>query len=364
MKKQELFQLPDANLENTKELARLYKHKYIIKMNYNENKFGPSPLVKKNIKLLSPHIYPEYKDDQILNLFKKEFNIDYENILFSNGSDSILDHLPKIFGYHNEKSNAIIPNLTYGRIEVTCKILDLSVKKIELNNKWEIDLEETLKSIDKDTTMIYVVNPNMPTGHFISFKKIEEFLNKVPKHITIVLDHAYIEYAMDVDVKKIFKQELSLIKKFKNLIITKTFSKLFGLASFRIGYCLSDKDNITLIRKTLNYLPISKYSYQAAFWALQDIEFYKEKFNILQDQKKYLYNEFDKLNIKYLKTSTNFIFIYDLSFNIDKLYNYLLKNQGILIRKIKDNLGIRITIGTSMENKKLIKGIKEFLCSE
>ena len=134
MKKKELLDLPDANLENTKNLAKEYNHKYIIKLNYNENKFKPSPLIKKNIKLLSPHIYPEYDDNDILGLFSK-YGISKEKIFFSNGSDSILDHLPKIFGYHNKNSNAIIPALTYGRIEVTCQVIGLKTKKIDLNSK-------------------------------------------------------------------------------------------------------------------------------------------------------------------------------------------------------------------------------------
>ena len=97
------FKLPKANLENTKELAKKYHHKYIIKLNYNENKFKPSPTIKKNIKLWSPHIYPEFDDNQILNLLKQEFKVNKENIFFSNGSDAILDHIPKVFGYQNQK---------------------------------------------------------------------------------------------------------------------------------------------------------------------------------------------------------------------------------------------------------------------
>lgn len=355
-----LKKLPNANLENTKELAEKFNHKFIIKMNYNENKFKASPNVKKNIKILSPNIYPEFNHYPLLNLFKEKFNIDKKNIFFTNGSDALLDHFPKIFGFLKPNPNIIIPSLTYARLEITCSIFDLKIKKINLTDDWNINLNETINAIEKNTTMIYLVNPNMPTGLYFSHEIIESFIKKIPKSIYIVLDEAYIEYAEGGDIQKTYEQNLMLINKFKNLIITRTFSKYYGLAAFRIGYCLSHEENIEIIRKTHQYLPVNKYSYQAATAAINDLEFYKKNYLKLEKEKEKLYKFFKKNKIEHLKSKGNFIFLYNCKFSIDHLIEFLLKKYGILIRKIK-KIGIRITIGTPKENNLLLKGIKEFL---
>lgn len=359
--KNKILDASDINLENTKSLAKKYNHKYIIKLNHNENKYKSSPNIKKNIKLRSPHIYPELNDNKILGLFENRFKIKYENIFFANGSDAILDHLTKIFGFKYEnKSNVIVPAITYRRIEITCSVINLNVKKSNLNDNYNINLNSILENIDKHTTMIYLVNPNMPTGLFYNFSEINKFLSKIPSNIIVILDNAYIEFALDGNIEHIFKKELNLINKYSNLIITKTFSKYWALASFRIGYCLSNKKNIEIIKKTYQYLPVSKYSYQAAYYALLDNDYYKKQLITLNKEKEYMYKQFDKLGINYLKSFANFIFLYNLNFNENDLIYFILKKYGVLIRKLK-NGGIRITIGTPKENRVLIKGIKNYL---
>lgn len=367
MKKEKLLKIKPANLPNTKELLTKEMIKktgrdYIIKMNYNENKYGCTSKVRDNINILSPHIYPEYLDSDIFKTIKKISNISKENIYFSNGSDSILDHIPKTFGFLKKNPNVVIPSLTYGRIETTCSIFDLEIRKSELKN-WKIDLDSIYKLIDKNTTIVYIVNPNMPTGTYNYFSDIVKFIKKVNKNfkdVTIVIDEAYIEYA--VGISESYKNDEYLISNFDNVIITRTFSKLFGLASFRIGYCFASKENIEIFRRTAQYFPVSKYSYQAAHAALNDINFYNNIINKTNKEKDFLYKEFNKLNLNYIKSYGNFIFINlsNKNFKNSELEEFLLQNYGLLIRSVQD-FALRITIGTRDENKILIKGMKEFL---
>ncbi|MGL4951870.1 MAG: pyridoxal phosphate-dependent aminotransferase, partial [Mycoplasma sp.] len=327
-------------------------------MNYNENKLGCSEKVKESIELLSPHIYPEYEDFELNEIMYKVSEINSKNIYFSNGSDSILDSIPKIFGPLKVNSNIIIPSLTYNRIETTCSICDFEIRRVDLNDGL-IDLPKMLATIDANTSIIYIVNPNMPTGKLNSHNDIIQFLEKVPSDVTVVIDEAYIEYALGVE--QAYKNDLEIITKFNNVIITRTFSKFYGLASFRIGYCFSSEENIQIFKKLSQYLPVSKYSYQAAIAALKDQSYYDTVLKSSNEEKQILYSEFDKLNLKYYESSGNFIYINaKLSGFVNKdLEDSLLSNYGILIRCVKAD-GIRITIGTNEENKLLISGMKEF----
>ncbi len=364
MKKQKYLNLRDPNLPNTKkiitdEIINKTGRNYIIKMNYNENKFGCSPKVREHIALLSPHIYPEYIDYDMIESFEKLTGFNNDEVYFANGSDAILDNIPKIFGPLKEHANVIIPGLTYARIENTCTIFDFEIKKVPLVN-WKIDLNKMLEAIDDKTTIIYVVNPNMPTGTFNSHKDIIEFLNKVPKDVLVVIDEAYVEFA--VGLEESYKNDRDILKHFDNVIITRTFSKMFGLASFRIGYCLSSKENITIFKKTGQYFPVSKYSFQAANAAMNDVTYYHNVLNETTKAKEYFYKQLDEMKIPYVKSFGNFIFL-DLTnekrFSNKDMENYLLSEYGVLIRCVQ-NFGIRITIGTEFENELLLKGIKEF----
>lgn len=370
MKIDRYSKLPNPNLPNTKDILtkniiKKTGRKYIIKMNYNENKFGCSKKIKKRIKILSPHIYPEYENHDLYNVLKKISGINRDNIWFSNGSDSILDHIPKIWGSLKKNSNVVIPSLTYGRIEITCNINDLEIRKVNLKN-WSISLEETLNYINNHTTIVYIVNPNMPTGTFIEHEKIIWFLNELRNKgydLLVVIDEAYIEYAKGIEQSYI--DDKYIIDNYDNVIITRTFSKLYALASFRIGYCISSKKNIDIFKKTYQYLPVSKYSYQAATAALLDINYYNKIISKTNDEKQFLYDELSRLNFKYQKSYGNYIFV-DLSdkkFSNKELEDYLINNHGLLIRSIKD-FAIRITIGTREENLILVKGLKEFLNNE
>ena len=366
MNKKTYLNISDPNLPNIDELMnddikRKTGRDYIIKLNYNENKFGATPNIKKNIEIISPNFYPEYLDKDLYNALNKISNFDMKNIYFSNGSDAILDCIPKIFGYTKECPNVIIPSLTYARIENTCILEGILIKKNDLLD-WRINLDSIIKSIDKYTTIIYLVNPNMPTGTFYNHKEIISFLKKIPNDILVVIDEAYIEFA--IGIKESYVNDMDIINEFSNVIITRTFSKIFGLAGFRIGYCFGSEENIKILKKSLPYFPISKYSIKAAIIALNDITYYQDVLEKVNVEKEWLYKQLDLLKLNYIKSFGNFITI-DLSksnINNKEIYSFLLNECGVLIRIIKE-FGIRITIGTRFENTILIEGIKKFLCS-
>ena len=352
--KERFSKLKIANLPNAKETAKKYGHNELIKLYYNENKFGASPKIKEAIKIKSPNIYPEYKDQLLTSSLSKFFKLNDDYFYISNGSDAILDAIPTLFASKTNGQNIILPSLTFGRIETTAIVNDIKVKKVDLN-EGKIDLEKTLEAIDKNTSIIYIVNPNMPTGKINSHDEMIKFLSKVPNHILVVIDEAYSEYAFGIE--KTYKQNKEIIEKFDNVIITHTFSKLYGLASFRIGYMISRPYITELFKKAYQYLPVNKYSIQAANVALSDKKYYDNVILKTNEEKEKYYKLFDELNLKYYKSYGNFVFVF-MDKNKD-FENYLVSKYSVLIRSIQD-FALRITIGTPQENELVFKALKEF----
>lgn len=352
--KERFKDLKEANLPNSEETAKKYGHKTLIKLYYNENKFLPSPKVKEGIELKSPNIYPEYKEPKLMKKLSDVFNMSEDHFYFSNGSDAILDAIPTLFASESKENNIVLPSLTFGRIETTALVNDIPVKKIGLVDGL-IDLDKMYEAIDGNTSIIYIVNPNMPTGKVNSHKKIMEFLEKVNDQVLVVIDEAYGEYAFGFEEN--YKNNKEIIEKFDNVIITHTLSKIYALGSFRVGYMITRPYITDLFRKAYQYLPVNKYSLQAAIAAISDRDYYEKILKIINNEKERYYKTLDDLNIKYYKSHGNFVYVY---IDDNKSFEeFLVSKYAVLIRSVRNN-AIRITIGTPEENDLVIKALKEY----
>ena len=354
--KKTILDLKPMDLPIVSELKRKYNHSKIIKLNYNESAFGPTSNVLKieNIKHLNR--YPSFMYKDLGLALSKKYNLPSDVFYVASGSDFILSNLLNLLELdHN--SEVIIPALTFARIEITCDIYNLNKVKVDLNDG-KMNLQSILDKINKNTKAIYLVNPNMPTGGYCSMDDIVTFMEQVPNNIVVILDEAYIEFAIGFEMT--FKNNKKLINRFNNLIITHTFSKVFGLANLRIGYAIADREIINVLKNALPPFLISDHSMNMALLALDDLVYYDNVIKKINEEKEYLYSEFDKLDLDYIKSYGNFIFVYTRNFKNKDIYNHLLVNFGVLIRCIKD-IGLRITVGTHEENLELIKGIKDFL---
>ncbi|TCG11829.1 pyridoxal phosphate-dependent aminotransferase [Mycoplasma todarodis] len=351
--------LVEANLPNAKELAKQYGFDYIIKLNYNENKFGATPKIKGSLKINSSNIYPEYKTPILNGKLADIFKMKEDNFYVSNGSDSILDLIPTLFASATMKQNIIVPELTYGRIALTATINDVDLIKIPMKN-YEIDLGATLDAINENTAIVYLVNPNMPTGTVIEEEALKEFIRKVPSDVLVVIDNAYSEYAFGIE--KAFTLDKEIVEEFDNVIITHTLSKLFGLASFRIGYLVSNPRIVDLFRRAAQYLPVNKYSLQVARVAMDDLPYYDDVIEKTRVEKDYLMKEFDEMELTYIKSHGNFIFIETINekFTNSELREHILKTEGVVIRNVR-KIGLRLTVGTHEENVKVIRAMKGFV---
>ena len=358
--KERYLYLNVPNIPSLNKLKEKYNHDYLIKLNYNESNYGPTPIVLNHyFKLENPHTYPDYNSQKLINRLAILFKLKPENFWISNGSDAILDAIPALFSSTKKVENIIIPDLTYGRIEQTSIVRGVKLKKIPLKNGY-INLDKTLKSIDTKTSIIYIVNPNMPTGTSYTYDELNNFISKVPSNILVVIDEAYIEF--NIGVRNSFKFDHKLIKNYDNVLITRTFSKLFALAGHRIGYMVASEHIVDLFKRAIQIFPVSALSSQVAIKAISDIPYYENICKLNRIEKEKFYKFFDKHKIQHYKTSGNFIYINtkNTKWTNKELRLFLLAKHKILIRNIR-KIGLRITIGTKKENVLVRNAIEDFL---
>jgi len=215
-------------------------------------------------------------------------------------------------------------------------------------------LYNILDIISPSTRLIFIANPNNPTGNILTEKQIINFLDNIPKDIIIVLDEAYLEYVKDPEYPK----SLLFINKYPNLILFRTFSKIYGLAGLRIGYSISSEKIASKLQSLRTPFSVSKLSNVAALAALDDYEYIKSCSDKTSANRIYLEENLKKFGFHYIPSQTNFIFIsFDSVEDRDRV-NELLYNGGIIARKTDAfgcNEGLRITIGDSNATETVVR---------
>ncbi len=321
-----------------------------ILLRSNENPYGSSPLVYKtieeNLKLLNR--YQWEIPSLLISSLSEQNNVSPDNILLGAGSTEILDLVAR---YVTTKigGNYLIADPSYDYWTVVLDNLGMHKIKIPVTKEKKIDLRAMQNSINPDTKLIYICNPNNPTGTICDFEALSKFVQSISSKITILIDEAYLEYSGQ-------KSLTPLINSYPNLIIVKTFSKIYGLASARIGYGIAHKSTIARLNEFQSSVNgnISALSCLAAKAALEDTNFYYQSNLSNTNTRKYVVQELCKLNLTTINSYTNFIYF---SLNgLKKDYFQILSQHNIQGTKIYEEEGMwtRISIGTQAEMAKFI----------
>ena len=226
---------------------------------------------------------------------------------------------------------------------------------------YHYDLDAMLHSINIKTKIVYLANPDNPTGTYFSKSAFDDFMENVPARVLVILDEAYFEYAQFI---KDYPD--SMFYRYDNVITLRTFSKIYGLAGLRIGYGFAHEGLIANLMKVKLPFEPSILAQAAAIAALEDERHLNDSVKINREGMKYLTYEFDKLNINYIDSVTNFITIKFSSLTLTKKCALFLLKNGVIVRELKGfglPLYIRISIGTMNENRTLVKMLKNFLGS-
>lgn len=330
----------------------------IIKLASNENPLGPSKKAVEAIKNIagSVNLYPDGDSFYLKEKLAKRLGVSRDNVIFGNGSDELLELIYRTFAT-DPKDEILYCYPTF----VEYKIIGMSFGKklVELPLKdFSYDIDALIEHINENTRIIFLNTPNNPTGTIIRRKDIERVIDSVNKDTLVVIDEAYYEYAIAEDD---YEELLDLYKK-GNVIILRTFSKAYGLAGLRIGYGIANEEIINYLNRVRPPFNVNIVAQNAALAALDDEEYIRKSVDTNKKGKAYLYREFERLGLKYVKTYANFI-LFDVGKDANVVYEELLK-RGVIIRSMAPygyKTMLRVTIGAEEENSIFIAGLEEVL---
>lgn len=324
-----------------------------ILLRSNENPYGPSPLARAAMQksVNSSNRYGWDLSGELISLIAKKNTVSDANILLGAGSTEILDLVLQYTAL--KKGNFILAETTFNYWAFPAEKLGIKKITVPLTADKKHDLPAMLKAIDSDTNMIYICNPNNPTGTICDYEKLVSFVKVASKNAIVFVDEAYIDFTKE-------KSLSSLVVENKNLIITKTFSKMYGLAGARVGYAIAASSTIEELSalKSSPNLSVSVVSAVAAMASLNDDKFIAQVNTANEEVKKYTIEQLTKLNLTCIPSHSNFIY-FSLD-NYKKDFFKQLENHNIQGTKIYEENGkwTRITIGTMKEMQQFIEAIK------
>lgn len=329
----------------------------VIKMASNENPLGPAPLAVKAVmgQLRDMHFYPDSSCYELREKLASRLQINSDCLIVGNGSDEILKIIAETF--LNFGDEVILPQPTFSEYEFCATVMGAVCRPVPLVNNTH-DLTGMLDGVNAKTKLIFICNPNNPTGTVLSATALAEFMDRVPRDILVVIDEAYSEYVEN----PAFCSGQVLLGKRPQTIILRTFSKLYGLAALRLGYGISSPAIISALSRVREPFNVNSLAQSAGMAALDDEEHIAKSRRLNRSGKDYLYQALAALGLDYTLTEANFIFI-DTGQDARQVFQGMLK-KGVIIRSC-DVFGcptaIRVTIGTTEQNQRFITALQAVL---
>lgn len=326
----------------------------------NENVLGASKNVKQAVAKAAKnlHYYPDGGAYALRGALAKHYSIDTDRLIIGNGSDDILEMLAQCFLSTNRsavfsKHAFVVYALATQRCGATSLIADA--------HNWGHDLDAMLEMVREDTRLVFIANPNNPTGSWINHDQLQEFLRAVSPDVLVVVDEAYYEYVAE----KSYPNCLALQKQFRNLIVARTFSKIYGLAGLRVGYSIADPEIIGIMNRVRHPFNVNYIAQVAAIAALEDQKHVHHSYEMNIAGLKQISDALKDLNVEVLPSVANFMcFAAPLPLTEEELYRQLL-TYGVVIRpvgRVYDMPSyLRVTVGTHADNKAFIRALKQCL---
>ncbi|MCX7794384.1 MAG: histidinol-phosphate transaminase [Thermodesulfovibrionales bacterium] len=333
------------------ELQRELGIKDIIKLASNENPLGPSKkaisAIRKGLKELNR--YPDGSCYYLKMELSKKLGVSTEELIIGNGSNELIDIVAKTLLMPGR--NAVMGKPSFIVYAMATKIAGARAVEVPLTSDSRHDLTGMLDAVDSNTGIVFIANPNNPTGTINKREEFDAFMKRVPGNVLVVIDEAYYEYVTSRE----YPDSLEYFKKGYPLLILRTFSKIYGLAGLRIGYGIGPAQLIREMNRVREPFNVNSLAQIAAIHALKDREHIKRSASMNKREKTFLYKELKRLGIDFLPTEANFIYM-KFPFEVQRLFNEMLK-RGIIIRPVGKN-EIRVTIGTRKENVRFIKALE------
>lgn len=337
------------------ELQRELGLKRIIKLASNENPVGPGPKVLEAIQQTMPELsrYPDGSGFELKAALGKKLQLANDQITLGNGSNEILELVARTF--LTPSSEVIISQHAFAVYPLVAQSIGAIIKFVPAIN-YGHDLTSMLAQVNSNTRMIFIANPNNPTGTYLPHCELERFLQALPKEVICILDEAYYEYVHQED----YPESIPWLQKYPNLLITRTFSKAYGLAGLRVGYGLSSPEMADLLNRVRQPFNNNRLALAAAEAALDDTQYIQETLSINNQGMQFLTDSFSQLGLNWIPSVANFVTV-DMQRPAQPVYEELLQ-KGVIVRPVA-NYGLaqhlRVSIGTAEENQVFIDALTE-----
>ena len=330
----------------------------VIKLASNENPLPPPEGVLRAIceKAKDINRYPDGGCFYLRKALSKKLSITEESIVFGNGSDELI--LIALRAFLEAGDEVVVADPTFLIYHIASMVKGASVKVVPLKD-YKYDLEAMASAITGKTKVVFIANPDNPTGSYVSDKELTSFIEKVPEGVAVFIDEAYYEYARGGD----YPETLELAKREdKNIIIARTFSKAYGLAGLRVGYGIMREDIAEVLNKVREPFNVNSLAQAAALASLEEEDYMKKSVELVREEGKRFYKFFDSLGVKYIPSRTNFILV-NIERDATEVFNSLLK-EGIIVREMSGwglEGFIRVNIGLPQENDAFFKAFEKII---
>jgi histidinol-phosphate aminotransferase len=336
------------------DVKREFNLSEVVKLASNENPEGASKLaIEAAAKAFNDiSFYPDGAALALRRALAEKLAVAENELVFGCGTDEVISMIA--YSFINEGDEMITADITFGQYKAAASVMGGVTIEIPVKD-FGYDLEKILDAINDKTKVIFIANPNNPTGTAFDDEAKIKFLGKVPKNLLVVFDEAYEEYVENEN----YKSSVPLIRKHDNLMVLKTFSKLYGLASLRVGYGVMNSSYAALLERIRKPFNVSAPAQAAALASLKDEDFAKNAKNNNIRTKHYCYGEFEKLGLDYVRSDANFI-LADMKKDCTEVFSALMK-RGYIVRPVGLKTHLRISIGTKEQMEGFFRALKEVL---
>lgn len=329
----------------------------VYKLASNENPLGPPESAVEAMRTAAGKVslYPDANAYELRLALAKKHGVAPEEIVFGDGSNELLKLLSLIF--LNPGDEIIIPQPSFGEYVRTATLCGAKAKAIPLNENYAVDLPSMVAAIGSKTKMIYICNPNNPTGTVVDKKLLKQMMHRMGDLI-VVLDEAYFEFVQDENSP----DGVAFFKEFPNVVALRTFSKAYGLAGLRVGYGICQGDIACALNKAREPFNVNSLAQVAAVAALNDQEYLKKSVEYNTIEREFLYTELKKRGFQVVPSEANFLLV-DVVRDAKEVFGGLLK-KGIIVRSAEIfnyPTKIRVSVGLHKENEAFLQGLQEFM---
>ncbi|TLP80205.1 pyridoxal phosphate-dependent aminotransferase [Maribacter sp. ACAM166] len=335
----------------------------VHKLSSNENPLGYSPKVKQALEntLDDLSFYPDNTDIRLREALVKDFDevLRVDNFITANSGSEIIDMISKAF--LREDDEIIVSQPCFLPYTAFTRWMGANAINVPMTADYNYNLEGILEAIIDKTKLIFLASPNNPSGNYIPLKELREFIARLPEHVILVLDEVYRHFSEAED----YTSAVPFVLEGKNVIGINSFSKTYGLAGLRVGYCYAPIEISNYMRKICKPFLLSSLALEGAIAALKDVDFVNQTVALVQKERKFVLNGLDALHIKFWPTQGNFVLI-DPPVP-DTEFTVFLEQRGIMVRPV-GNFGapgkVRISFGTREANKALLVSLGVLMKSQ